>query len=106
MDRWKRALFLAFRSWRFKQVARLLQRGRGFVRQRLRFAMHRIKPRGRTIDVQVENIGPVVMAREVVPQLHLNADLEVAIGIEDALLSAHRSRNDAAVGRNDAGTTG
>ena len=39
------------------------------------------------------------MPGEVVPQLHLDAELDVALGVEDALLHAHRARDDAAAGR-------
>src|SRR5215510_15866743 len=43
-------------------------------------AVHRIEFRRRAVDLQVEDIRPVIVAGEVVPQLHLNADLEVAVG--------------------------
>src|SRR5262245_62462464 len=60
--------------------------------------MHRIELRRRAVDLQMENVGPIIVAGEVVPQLHLDADLEVAVGIEDALFCGHRASDDAAVG--------
>jgi hypothetical protein len=51
--------------------------------------------------VHLENIGAIVVAGEVVPQLGQDPELEIAVGIENALLGAHRAGDDAAVGRDD-----
>jgi len=49
----------------------------------------------------MENIRPVVVSGKVVPQLHLDAELEIALRVEDAFFRAERSGDDAAVGRHD-----
>ena len=55
-----------------------------------------IKLRRGAVDVQLENVRPIVVAGEIVPQLHLDAEIEIAVGIEDAFLGAHRAGDDAA----------
>ena len=65
-------------------------------RQRLGRAVHAIELRRGAVHVQLENIRPVVVAGEVVPQLHLDAELQVAVGIEDRLLGTKRTGDDAA----------
>ena len=42
-------------------------------------AMHRVKLRCSAIDLKMENVGPVVMAGEIVPQLHGDPELEIAL---------------------------
>jgi hypothetical protein len=42
-----------------------------------------------------------VVAREIVAELHLDSDLEVEIGIDDALAGAEGPGEDAAVGGDD-----
>src|SRR3954452_19511142 len=59
-------------------------------------AMHGIELGHGAVDLEMENIRPVVVAGEVVPKLHLDAEVEVAFGIENALLRAHGSGDDAA----------
>src|ERR1700738_5178284 len=54
-------------------------------------AMHGVKLRCSAIDLKMENVGPVVMASEIVPQLHCDPKLEIALGIKDAFLGSHRS---------------
>src|SRR5262245_58417414 len=68
-------------------------------------AMHRVKLRCRSIDVELKDVRPIVVAGEVVPQLHRNRHLEVAIGIENAFLGTHRSRDDPEVGCDDHAAT-
>src|SRR5947209_5697566 len=69
--------------------------------RRIRLVVHRIEPRRRAVDLQVKNVRPIVMAGEIMTQLHLHAELEIALRIEDALLGAHRPRQDAAVRPDD-----
>lgn len=58
--------------------------------------MHRVKLGRCTIDVKVKNVGPVVVPCKIVPELHLNAKIEIAFRIEDAFIRSHRPGNDAA----------
>src|SRR5262249_55734829 len=69
-----------------KQRARRLAELRGRRLADRVGAMHRVELRRRAVDLQVENVWPVIVAGKVVPQLHLDADLEIAVGIEDAFL--------------------
>src|SRR5689334_10572368 len=80
----------------------LRQRRRG-ARQELRavWPVHRVDVRRRAVDVQLENVRPIIVAGEIVPQLHQDAELEIAFGVEDSFLRAHGPRQDAAVRRDD-----
>src|SRR6476660_4900606 len=60
--------------------------------------MHGIELWRRAIDLQMENIGPIVMSGKIMPKLHRNAKVEVAFGIENAFLHTHRTGDDPAVG--------
>jgi hypothetical protein len=53
------------------------------------------------VHAHLEDVGPVVVAREIVAELHLDSDLEVEIGIDDALAGAEGPGEDAAVGGDD-----
>src|ERR1019366_3070442 len=41
------------------------------------------------VDLKLKNIGPVVMTSKIVPQFHLNADLEITLGVKYPLLSTY-----------------
>ncbi len=62
--------------------------------ERDRIVVHAVKLRRGAIDMHLENVRPVVVAGKVVAQLHLNAEVEIAFGVEDAFLGAHRPRDD------------
>src|SRR2546421_9799563 len=64
-------------------------------------AMHRIELWRRAIDLQMKNIGPIVMSGKIMPELRRDAEVEVAFRIENAFLAAHRTSNDPAVGSDD-----
>src|SRR4029079_10768959 len=53
-------------------------------RQRRMLVVHVIERRRGAVDVQVENVGTIVVPGEVVTQLHLDRLLEIAVGVEDA----------------------
>jgi len=76
---------------------RLLIRKSGAVAR----PVNRVDARRAAVDLQLENVRPVVVAGEVVPQLGEHAQLELAIRIENALLGAHGPGDDAAVRRHD-----
>jgi len=63
--------------------------------------MDRIELRRSAIDLEVEYVRPIVVAGKVVPELHLNAKLEIALGIEDAFLATQGAGNNPAVGSDD-----
>ena len=68
-----------------RRGGQLFRRGR---RERRRIVVHAVKLRRRAVDVQLENVRPVVMAGKVVPQLHLDRDFTVfgrVIGGADVL---------------------
>ena len=69
-------------------------------------AMPGVKLRCSAIDLKMENVGPIVMAGEIVPQLHGDPELEIALRIKDAFLGSHRSGDDPAVGRDDDAPSG
>jgi hypothetical protein len=62
---------------------------------------HRINVRGAAIDLKLKDVGAIVVPGEIVPQLHADAEIEIAIGIEDAFFGAHRTGDDLAVGSDD-----
>src|SRR3954468_4541688 len=59
-------------------------------KRRIAFVVHAVELRRGAIDLQMENVRSIVVASEIVAQLHLHADLEVAVGVENALFGAHR----------------
>ena len=64
-------------------------------------SMNRVKVRSAPINVELKNVRPVVMAGEVMPQLHCNSELEIALGIENAFLRSHWPGKDPAVRPDD-----
>src|SRR5262245_11926228 len=65
------------------------------------YTMYRIKLRRCTVDVEMENVGPIVMTRKIVAKLHLNTEIEVALRIKDPFFRSHRTGDDAAQRIND-----
>ncbi|MGH6670869.1 MAG: hypothetical protein ACRECV_02700 [Xanthobacteraceae bacterium] len=57
--------------------------------------------RSPAIDLQLKKVGAVVMTREVMTQLHVDAELQIALGVEDSLFRSHRTGYDPAIGRSD-----
>src|SRR5947209_6081150 len=45
--------------------------------RRIGLIVHGVKPRRRAVDLQVENVRSIVMAGEIMAQLHLHAELEI-----------------------------
>ena len=64
-------------------------------RERRRIVVHAVKLRRRAIDVHLENVRPVVVAGKVMPELHLDGEIEIALGVENAFLRSHRPGDDA-----------
>src|SRR3954467_14186862 len=89
-------------GWR-KQPMRALRNRRLACRhkRRIAFVVHAVELRRRPVDLQMKYVRPIVVAGEIVAQLHLHADLEIAVRVENAFFGAHRSRDDTVVRRND-----
>src|SRR3979409_2126570 len=64
-------------------------------------AVDGIDARCAAVDMDLENVGAVVMTGKVVAQLGEDAELEIALGVQNSLLRAHRAGKDTAVGRDD-----
>src|SRR6266850_3932401 len=64
-------------------------------------AVDGIDARCAAVDVDLENVGAVVMTGKVVAQLGEHSELEIAFGVQNSLLRAHRAGQDTAVGRDD-----
>src|SRR5258708_12222036 len=52
-------------------------------------AVHVIELRCRAVDMQLENVRPVVMTREVVPELHLNPKPHISIRLKSPFPLPH-----------------
>src|SRR5262245_31472012 len=77
---------------RSQQAGRLRERAgdRLAPRQPTVAAVHGVEMRRRAVDMQLENVGPVVVAGEVMPELGQDAEIEVAVGVKNPLFGAHR----------------
>src|SRR5438067_293652 len=51
-------------------------------KRRVGFVVYRVEPRRRAVDLQVKNVRPIVMPGEIVAQLHLHTELEIALGVQ------------------------
>ncbi len=60
-----------------------------------------IELRGGAVNVQMKNVRPVVVSSKIVSQLHLNSEVKITFGIENALFRSHRAGDDPAQGIDD-----
>ena len=84
-------------TWRRSHGSHAARRSRPRLRCRLRRKDLRWDP----IHFQMEDVRAVVVTGEVVPQLHAGADLQVAFGVENALLAPQWPCEHVAIGRDD-----
>src|SRR6185503_9813471 len=76
----------SFVSWRQKPCRRGGQLRGLRCAKRGRIVVHTVELRRRAVDVHLENVGAVVVPGEIMTKLHLDRQIEIALGVENTFL--------------------